>query len=132
MAIHRDVITFIFGIIASVLLFVIGGMFDNLSYILGCYTFVGFLLTIYTIFAFLIPNTKKSRDFVFSYAVSTACMFVLSLMVHIVITDRHTKISCEQKSNNCVKYVFASVFGFVSSTCFLVTSVLTFKIARVW
>ncbi|GAW80837.1 conserved Plasmodium membrane protein, unknown function [Plasmodium gonderi] len=132
MEIQRDIVTFLFGIVASLLLFVVGGMFNNTKYIFGCYIFLGFVLTTYTILAFLIPRTKKSKNFVFSYAVSTACMFLISLMSHIVITDAHTAPACAGNVNHCTKYIFASIFGFVSTLSFLVASILTFKLANVW
>ncbi|ANQ08095.1 Uncharacterized protein PCOAH_00023800 [Plasmodium coatneyi] len=87
MKIEKDKVTFLLGLIASILLFVVGGLFNNVSYLLGCYIFLGLVMTVYTILAFFIPSTKKSRDFVFSYGVATACMFVISLMFHIIVTD---------------------------------------------
>ncbi|GAB66343.1 hypothetical protein PCYB_091290 [Plasmodium cynomolgi strain B] len=131
MKMRKDMLTFLLGIIASILLFVVGGMLDNVNYILGCYVFVGFVLTAYTILAFLVPNTKKSRDFVFSYGVTTACMFVISLMIHIIIIDSHVKSACKHNNGNCVKYVFTSVCAFASTSCFLAASIMTFKVIHV-
>ncbi|SBT76947.1 conserved Plasmodium protein, unknown function [Plasmodium ovale] len=132
MAMRKDITTFLFGLIASILLFVVGGMFDSGSYFMGCYIFLGSVLTTYTILTFLIPSTKGSRDFVFSYAVSSACMCVISLITHIVITDAYTRPICSTTSNGCIKYIFISLFGFISSTCFLVSSLLSFKLAHIW
>ncbi|EUD65524.1 hypothetical protein C922_04030 [Plasmodium inui San Antonio 1] len=132
MKMRKDMVTFLFGIIASILLFVVGGMLDSVNYILGCYTFVGLVLMMYSILAFLVPSTKKSRDFVFSYGVTTACMFVISLMIHIVIVDSHVKSSCKYSNGNCMKYVFISVCGFTSTFCFLAASIMTFKVIHVW
>ncbi|CAA9988085.1 conserved Plasmodium protein, unknown function [Plasmodium knowlesi strain H] len=132
MKLGKDKVTFLLGIIASILLFVVGGLFNNVSYILGCYTFLGLVLTVYTILAFFIPSTQKSRDFVFSYGVTTACMFVISLMFHIIITDSKVKSSCRYNNSNCAHYVLISVCGFASTFCFLAASVMTFKVLRVW
>ncbi|CAG9476591.1 conserved Plasmodium protein, unknown function [Plasmodium vivax] len=132
MKMRKNLATFLLGIVASILLFVVGGMLDHLRYILWCYTVVGIVMIVYTILAFLVPNTKKSRDFVFSYGVTAACMSAISLMIHIIIVDFVVKPSCKYGSRTCLNNVYIAVCGFASTLCFLAASMMTFKAARVW
>ncbi|CRG96117.1 conserved Plasmodium protein, unknown function [Plasmodium gallinaceum] len=132
MAISRDIATSIFGLIASSLLFAVAGTFNELTGVVGCFIFLGGAFTIYTIITFLIPSMKNSRDLVFSYGVSTACMFVACIMTFIILTYFYTKIHCHYGSKYCARLVFGSIFGFLSSGFFLVSSMLSLKIAHVW
>ncbi|KYN98702.1 putative membrane protein [Plasmodium gaboni] len=132
MKLNINKITFILGIVSSLLLFVTAVMFNDIDFILGSHIFVGFLFTIYTIFTFLIPNTKNSRDFLLSYAVSTACIFIISLMFYIVVTKYNIVGNCRVGTNKCFPYILGTSFGFGSSALFLFTSILSFKLAHVW
>ncbi|CRG99935.1 conserved Plasmodium protein, unknown function [Plasmodium relictum] len=132
MAIHTDIAACIFGIIASILLFVVSGLFYEFNGLTGCFVFLGVFFLLYTLFAFLIPNTKNSRDFVFSYGVSTGCMFVACLMTFIIMSHFHTRPHCNVGTKSCAKYIFGSLFGFLSSGFFLVASILSFKVVHIW
>ncbi|SPJ10816.1 conserved Plasmodium membrane protein, unknown function [Plasmodium sp. DRC-Itaito] len=132
MELNKNKVTFILGIVSSILLFVTAVMFNDIDFILGSHIFLGFLFTIYTIFAFLIPNTKNSRDFLISYAVSTACIFVISLIFNIVVTKYNVGGNCRFDSNKCFSYILGIASGFGSSALFLLTSILSFKLANVW
>ncbi|SOV77919.1 conserved Plasmodium membrane protein, unknown function [Plasmodium sp. gorilla clade G3] len=132
MKLNKNKITFILGIVSSILLFVTAVMFNDIDFILGSHIFFGFLFTIYTIFAFLITNTKNSRDFLLSYAVSTTCVFVISLIFNIVVTKYNVVGNCRFETNKCFPYILGTTFGFCSSALFLCTSILSFKLANVW
>ncbi|CAD2103458.1 conserved Plasmodium protein, unknown function [Plasmodium vinckei] len=130
MKIDKRTLILIFGLVASILGFVVGILFNSINYIMGCYIFISTILLFYTILVY--TYNKNSRDFILSYAVTTGWMFLISLMTHIVITDIYTTPSCRDSRNSCAKYIFCSVFGFMSSFFFLATSYLSFKVARVW
>ncbi|CAD2091155.1 conserved Plasmodium protein, unknown function [Plasmodium vinckei brucechwatti] len=130
MEIDKRTLVLIFGLVASILGFVVGVLFNSINYIMGCYIFISVILLFYTILVY--TYNKNSRDFIFSYAVTTGWMFLISLMTHIVVTDIYTTPSCRNDRHSCAKYIFCSVFGFMSSLCFLATSYLSFKIAHVW
>ncbi|VEV56243.1 conserved Plasmodium protein, unknown function [Plasmodium vinckei vinckei] len=130
MEIDKRTLVLIFGLVGSILGFVVGVLFNSINYIMGCYLFISIILLLYTILVY--TYNKNSRDFIFSYAVTTGWMFLISLMVHIVVTDVYTTPTCRSNRNNCANYIFCSVFGFMSSFSFLVASYLSFKIARVW
>ncbi|SCM20641.1 conserved Plasmodium protein, unknown function [Plasmodium chabaudi chabaudi] len=129
MEVDKRALVLIFGLVGTILGFVVGVLFNSINYIMGCYIFISIALLFYTILVY--TYNKNSRDFMLSYAVTTGWMFLISLMTHIVVTDIYTSPNCKSHMNSCAKYIFCSVFGFMSSLCFLIASYLSFKIAHV-
>ncbi|CXI46519.1 conserved Plasmodium protein, unknown function [Plasmodium berghei] len=128
--VDKRTLVLIFGLVGSILGFIIGILFNSANYTMGCYISITTAIVIYTIVVYIYH--KNSRDFIFSYGVSTIWMFVIYLLANIIATNMYTSYICRYHMNGCGLFVTYSIFGFISTFCFLAASYLSFKIAYAW
>ncbi|VWU50028.1 conserved membrane protein, unknown function [Hepatocystis sp. ex Piliocolobus tephrosceles] len=127
----KNTIAGIFGLAGSLSLILTACLLVNFTYLIICSMLVGTSLLVFTLFVFYIKNYRHTREINISYATVTTYTTILSLMVFIVFTIQNTGTNCNNIVRNCTRYIFVSIFGFVSALCFLVTSVLMFNILEI-
>ncbi|ETB57939.1 hypothetical protein YYC_04727 [Plasmodium yoelii 17X] len=124
--IDKRTLVLIFGLVGSILGFIIGILFDPASYMVGYYIFITIAVVAYTIIVYIYHN--NSRDYIFSYGISTIWMFVIYILVNIIATTTHTTSACRHNTNSCGLFITYSIFGFISAFLFLAASYFSFKI----